>query len=78
MAKKFTLDLLIKYVYHETSISEKLDIEDELHSNFELREYYQMLVNAYQTLPKVSFNPPQAAINQILKYSQHSPLEAGF
>ena len=75
MTSNFTPNHLIKYLYKEVSASETLAIEDALETNVELMEAYEGLLQGYQQLPKVSFNPGNSALQSILCYSQRTALE---
>ncbi len=75
MTRKFTQDMLIKYIYAETTPLERLEIENALDTDYELRERYEMLVQTKSSLPKVAFNPPQNIINNILNFSKFPKAE---
>lgn len=72
MDQTFTRDMLIKYLYQETSAAESLVIHEALQDNILLREEYQDLRNAYDQLPKVKFNAKASTLQNILQYSKHS------
>ena len=76
MEQKITKNDLIRYIYKETSISETLAINEALRSRVELHVKYQELLQAYQQLPKAKFSPSASAIQNILRYSQLTALEA--
>jgi hypothetical protein len=76
MEQKITKNDLIRYIYKETSISETLAINEALRSRPELHVKYQELLQGYQQLPKAKFNPSASAIQNILRYSQRTALEA--
>ena len=75
MTRNFTHDRLIKYLYEETSITERLEIENEMDNDFELREQYEMLVQAQDSLPTISFAPPKSVVDNILNFSKISEPE---
>ena len=75
MTSNFTPNHLIKYLYKEVSASETLAIEEALDTNVALMEAYEDLLQGYQQLPKVSFNPGNAALQNVLRYSQRTALE---
>ncbi len=56
MDQTFTQDMLIKYLYQETSTAETLAVREALQDNLLLREEYRELRKAYEQLPKVKFN----------------------
>ena len=72
MKQSFTKNLLVKYIYNETSTAERLNIEAALNEDFELYEEYVALYEAYINLPKVKFTPSPKSISNILSYSKES------
>lgn len=75
MTKTFTPELLIKYIYRETTISERLIIQDALHRDYALREEYLELYKAYKQLPKVKFRPSSKTIRAVMEYSRATAIE---
>ena len=75
MKQKFTPNHLIKYLYNENTASERLAIDEALTYDAKLQEEYNELKAAYQQLPKASFTPSSASIQNILKYSRSTALE---
>lgn len=75
MNANFTLNL-IRYIYKETSISQKLKIEEELNSSYEKSCAYLNVKMGYDQLPKVVFTPSKNILNNILEYSQRKTVEA--
>lgn len=75
MQHSFTQNQLLRFIYKETSIAETREIQQGLEEDQELYEKYQALMNGYQQLPKVQFNPSDSAIQNILGYSQQSAVE---
>lgn len=71
----FTSDNLLPYLYHETSASQRLAIEDALHSDPVLRQELEDLKAAKQQFPKVKFNAPKRALDKVLNYSRSTSLE---
>ena len=76
MEINFTQSDLIRYIYKEVTINEKLLIEQALKKDFSLYEMYTESKAAYDELPRVKFNPSTATLNAIMKYSSQSPVEA--
>jgi len=72
MKQSFTNNLLVKYIYNETSVAEKLCIEELLNDDYKLYEEYEALFDAYVSLPKVKFSPSPDSISNILSYSKRS------
>ncbi len=75
MEQKFTKNDLIRYIYKETSTVETMAINEALNSDSKLQMKYRDLLQGYQQLPKVTFNPSAETIQNILGYSQHTALE---
>lgn len=72
MKQKFTSENLVKYLYHESSVSERLAVREGLERDDSLREAFQELVSGYQQLPKVKFNASAKTIQRILRYSERT------
>ncbi|MCB0650542.1 MAG: hypothetical protein KDC85_04640 [Saprospiraceae bacterium] len=75
MQQNFTSELLVKYLYHETTSAERRAINEELIDNYLLREEFSELLYAFQQLPKVKFEPSKTSIQSILNYSKETALE---
>ena len=75
MAKGFTPEDLIAYLYHETSASTTLAIDEALHDNPLLAAEFAELHEAKRQLPRVKFNAPRRAMQRILEYSRVSAFE---
>lgn len=75
MQQNFTTELLVKYLYHETTAAERHAINEELINNYLLREEFSELMFAFQQLPKVKFNPSKNSVQSILDYSKATALE---
>lgn len=73
MKNTFTEELLLKYLYHETSPAETKAVETALDTDWRLREQYEALEMANRNLPKVTFSPKQSTLQNILKYSSGQP-----
>jgi len=76
MELSFTQSDLIRYIYKEVTINEKLQIEQALKSDFALYEMYAESKAAYDELPRVKFNPSTSVLQSIMKYSSQFPVEA--
>jgi hypothetical protein len=68
----FTPDDLIQYVYNETSLQKTAAIKAALETDWSLREKYDELLSAHNSLEKVSFSPRKKAIDNILDYAEKS------
>ena len=72
MELSFTKNLLVKYIYNETTVAEKFYVEEALNKDFKLYEDYEALYEAYIGLPKAKFSPSPDTISNILSYSKQS------
>ena len=70
MIKTFTQDDVIRYVYHETSESETLEIEQTLLCDVKLQEVYKEITGVINQLDEKMKTPSQLAINNILRYAK--------
>ena len=68
MEHNYTEKKLIQLIYGELDIFDRLEMEHSLENDLCLRENYDELNKAYQSLPKVKFSPPTSTINKILSY----------
>ena len=75
MKQKFTQNQLVKYIYRETTAAQTLAIDEALTQDWQLREAYKEMHQAYCQLPKATFSPSANTISNILSYSQQSPVE---
>ncbi len=75
MKQKSTPNILIKYIYKETTITETLAINEALLTDFQLHQQYQELLFAQRQLPKVKFDAKKSTLNSILNYSKQATLE---
>jgi len=66
---KITPEDLVRYLYNETFEQETAAIKAALQTDMNLREIFEELLSAQQSLNGVKFSPGQQAINKILKYT---------
>ena len=78
MTHNYTPELLIKYVYGETDIADRIELEYALENNAPLRAQYLDILNSYRNIPKVAFSPNKSTLDNILNYSKSTSLEANF
>ena len=78
MKHNYTFNFLIKYLYGETGILKKLEIENAIENDNAIKKEFTKLKSAYKKLPKVSFYPTDNSIKKILEYSSQSNLKASF
>lgn len=76
MKHNFTLNHLTRFIYKETSVAESMAIRTALQKDWNLFEEYQELKKANDQLPKVTFNPSPDSIQNILRYSKETAVEA--
>lgn len=72
----FTPEDLIQYVYNETSLQKSAAIRVALEADWSLREQYEEILSAQQSLEKVTFSPRLKAIDNILAYAEKSVVHA--
>jgi hypothetical protein len=70
MEQAYTEEKLIQFIYGECDLLERLEIEDAIENDFFTKDSYLSIMDAYNLLPKVKFNPSKKAVNKILQYSQ--------
>ena len=75
MKHSFTQNHLVKFIYRETSVVDTMAINEVLDQDYALYESYNELKKAHRQLPKVTFNPSENAIQNILKYSRETAVE---
>jgi len=75
MTQPFTPELLIKFLYKETTASETLAINEALYNDPDLMAEYEMLQQTQQFLPKIKFCPSAGALQNILRYSEQTAVE---
>jgi len=72
MEQDYTSNVLIKYLYRETSLTETLEIENAISEDSKVRAEYQRLKNGCARFPKVTFYPTDETISNILTHSRLS------
>ncbi len=72
MNQTCTTDLLVKFLYHETSAGEAREIREGIEDDLLLREEYNGLEKAFRQLPKVKFSASPKSIRKILDYSRQT------
>ena len=70
MTKTFTRNDLIRYIYQETTESEKKEIEQELLLDNKLFEEYKNLAEVSMELDRVDLSPSEKTIKKILNFSK--------
>jgi hypothetical protein len=70
MEQSYTTNLLLKYLYRETSLTETLEIENAISESPMTKKEYLKLRNGYLRFPKVKFYPTDETMSSILNYSK--------
>jgi len=68
----FTPEDLIQYAYNETSKQKTAAIKVALETDWNLREKYEEIMSAHQSLEKLTFSPRKKAVDKILDYAEKS------
>lgn len=76
MEKDYTVNNLIQFIYKDTGVAEYFEMQDRIDHDAELKSTYNFLYKAYKALPRVTFRPSNASINNILAHSQNHTLSA--
>lgn len=72
MEQDYTSNVLIKYLYRETSLTETLEIENAISEDSAVKAEYQRLSKGYRRFPKVQFYPTDETISNILNHSKQA------
>jgi len=72
MRQLFTPNHLLRFLYNDTSPTEKLAIQEALTEDAAMNCDFQELLSGYQQLPNVQFRPKATTIQHILRYSERS------
>lgn len=76
MIETVTQNNLVRYIYGEMSAEEAGLFQEALHSNPELKELYEQMLESKADLEKIRLQPSQKVIANILDYSKDSaPME---
>lgn len=76
MKHNYTSNFLIRYLYGETSILGKLEIENAIEESNSVKETFVELRDGFKMFPKVEFYPSDKTINAVLDYSKLSISDA--
>ena len=69
MERHYTENLILKYLFRETSLTQTLEVEHSIEYDAETREIYKKLRDSLKKLPKVLFYPKDETVANILNYS---------
>ena len=68
----FTSEDLIQFIYSETSIQKTAAIKLALETDWSLREKYDEIFAAHQSLEKLHLSPRKKTVDNILAYAEKS------
>jgi hypothetical protein len=68
----FTPEDLIQYVYKETSPQKNAAIKVALETDWSLREKYDEIMSAHQSLETINLSPRKKVVDKILAYAEKS------
>jgi len=74
MVNNYTSNLLLQYLYRETSLTETLEVENAISESPMTKEEYLDLREGFLGLPKVKFYPTDETMDAILQYSKKMPV----
>ena len=74
MENNYTEKQIIRFLYHETNLFEKLELEDAIAHDPEVRKQYQQLKLGFDQLATLSVSPSAQSVKNILGYSQKTSL----
>ncbi len=76
MNQEFTQNQLIRFIYQETSTVESMVINEAIQEDIRVRRNHKKLYEGYKQLPKATFSPSDSAIQNILRYSKETAVQA--
>ena len=71
----FTQEDLVQYLYNETSLEKSAVLKAALETDWILREKYDTISSAINSLEKLRLSPRQSAVDNILNYAERSVTE---
>jgi hypothetical protein len=69
MTHTYTDQQIIRFIYSECDLFEKLEMEFAMEDDSTLLETYHELKEGFDALPRVTFSPRKSSIDAILAYS---------
>lgn len=72
MKEIITRNDLLRYLYHECSENESVQIEQIIETNSELKDALQLLKETKSFLGRPKYQPSRTCINSIMDYSRSS------
>lgn len=76
MEKIYSEKVLIRYLYNEADLFEKLEVENALISDSNTLKLFNKLKSGFEQLPKAKFFPSQKTIDKILFASRDIAMQA--
>ena len=76
MEKFYTENALIRYIYKESDLFERLEVENALETEPVVLDMYLKLCSLFNELPKVLFVPASKTLGNILAFSREHAFEA--
>ncbi len=70
MENNYNLNKLVSIIYGEASFEEYFSLDDKMQADPALRIEFRRLYDSFQELDKISLNPSENVINNILQYSK--------
>ena len=75
MISKFTSLDLIRFIYNEMDVDERLRMIEFLEGDPWMMHEYLQIKKSYDKMPQVFWTAPRAVVKEILDYSKNSALE---
>jgi len=69
MTNAYTENKIVRFIFKEVDLFERLEMEFAMEEDSTLMTSYTDLRAGFDLLPKVMFSPQKETINDILKYS---------
>jgi len=69
MTQDYTVNNLIRLIYGECDLCERLELEFAMKTDTNLRDQYMLLQASYRSIEKVTFRPRKSTTNAILKFA---------
>ena len=70
MERRYTENVLIRYIYGEVDFFERLEVEHAIEYEESVKDHYLELCELFCKLPKVQFAPSRKTLDNILTLSK--------
>ena len=77
MEDTYTNDALVQFLYHEMSAVEAIEMAHAIEADEYLLSEFRSMQRAKSHLVRVLFQPSSVSVNNVLRYSAGTALEAG-